>query len=103
TQVGDFGFSVARKAAEGVPPDADAQELIRIMKNEAAVLSAALHEIHRESADGRMPWSEMRREANRRLRSESKELDEGRFTRLEQHFEQIPVIQYDGPFSDHIL
>jgi len=103
TQVGDFAFSVARKAAEGVPPDTDAQELIRLMKEEAAVLSAALNEVQRESADGRMPWSEIRRRANRTLRSESKELDESHFARLERHFEQIPVIQYDGPFSDHIL
>ncbi len=103
TQVGDFGFAVARKAVEGSPPDADTQELIRVMKNEAAVLSAALNEIHRDSADGAMPWMEIQRRANRTLRQESKELDETNFTRLERHFEQIPVIQYDGPFSDHIL
>ena len=103
TQVGDFGFSVARKAAQGVPPDGDTQELIRAMKDEARVLSAALGEIRREASGGPMPWEEVRRRANRTLREESKQLDESFFARLDQHFEQIPVIQYDGPFSDHIL
>ncbi|HLS91328.1 MAG TPA: PepSY1/2 domain-containing protein, partial [Limnochordia bacterium] len=63
--------------------------------------SAALHEIQREAAKGSMPWGELQSRTRRRLRQE--EQPDAGFTRLEDHFQQIPVIQYDGPFSDHVL
>lgn len=124
TQVGDFGFTIAKKAAAGTPPSDEEMSLMRRMREEAAVISAALHEIQRESAGGRMPWDEVRRRSNRQLGGEPARSGNGEgegrgngreeagnrvegpetdFTRLEDHFQKIPVIQYDGPFSDHVL
>jgi len=71
------------------------------MREEAARISAALHEIQREAAKGSMPWGELQSRTRRRLRQE--EQPDAGFTRLEDHFQKIPVIQYDGPFSDHVL
>lgn len=102
TQVADFGAQVARKAATGVPPDGDALDLMRRLRMEAAQLSAQLHEIQKESAGGRMPWEEVRRRASRELGGREDPPASG-FARIEDHFEQLPVIQYDGPFSDHVL
>lgn len=102
TQVGDFGFTLAKKAAKGTPPSDDEMSLMRRMRAEAARISEALHEIQQEAAKGRMPWGELRRRSNRRLREEESGSHSG-FTRLEDHFQRIPVIQYDGPFSDHVL
>lgn len=101
TQVGDFGFTLAKKAAKGTPPSDDEMSLIRRMREEAARISAALHEIQREAAKGSMPWGELQSRTRRRLRQE--EQPDAGFTRLEDHFQKIPVIQYDGPFSDHVL
>lgn len=102
TQVADFGSSMTRKAAAGEPPDGEAFDLMQRLRQEAAKLSAELHQIQREAAAGRMPWEELRRRSNRELqrgeRLAAPELD-----RIEGHFEKLPVIQYDGPFSDHVL
>lgn len=104
TQVGDFAYSMTLKAAAGNPPDSAASDLMRRMQSEAALLSAALHQIQQEAADGPMPWRDVQRGARVVLRRESKEVvDESGFARLENHFQQIPQIQYDGPFSDHVL
>lgn len=123
TQVGDFGFTIAKKAAAGTPPSDDEMGLMRRMREEAALISASLHQIQRESAGGRMPWDEIRSRANRRIAGRGGDGDDARgadgrgaqsdrqgqegddtgFTRLEDHFQRIPVIQYDGPFSDHVL
>ena len=102
TQVGDFGFTIAKKAAAGIPPNDDEMDLMRRMREEAALISASLHEIQREAASGRMPWEEIRSRSNRRLAARGEGEMTG-FTRLEDHFQRIPVIQYDGPFSDHVL
>lgn len=101
-QVADFGAQVARKAAAGEPPDGDALELMRRLRQEAAALSAQLHEVQKEAAGGRMPWEEVRRRASRALGGREAPSAPG-FDRIEDHFEQLPVIQYDGPFSDHVL
>ena len=49
-----------------------------------------------------MPWEEVRRRASRALGGREAPSAPG-FDRIEDHFEQLPVIQYDGPFSDHVL
>lgn len=103
TQVGDFAYVMTRKAAEGTPPDGESVDLMRRMQQEAALLSAALHQIHEDSRTGPMRWEEMRKRSNVRIQEDSKAIEETGFTRLESHFQQIPVIQYDGPFSDHLL
>ncbi|HLS91163.1 MAG TPA: hypothetical protein VK101_07935, partial [Limnochordia bacterium] len=84
TQVGDFGFTLAKKAAKGTPPSDDEMSLIRRMREEAARISAALHEIQREAAKGSMPWGELQSRTRRRLRQE--EQPDAGFTRLEDHF-----------------
>ena len=101
TQVGDFGFSIAKKAAAGTPPDQDDIDLMQRLRQEAAQISAALHEIQREAASGRMPWGEVRGRSNARLGREN--VNGTRFRAIEEQVEKIPVIQYDGPFSDHVL
>ena len=101
-QVADFGAQVARKAAAGEPPDGDAAEVMRRFREEAAALSAELHEIQKEAASGRMPWAELQRRARSELGGREARPATG-FDRIEDRFEQLPVIQYDGPFSDHVL
>lgn len=101
SQVGDFGFSIAKKAAAGSPPDQDEIDLMQRLREEAALISAALHEMQREAADGRMPWGELRARANARLDRDQR--DGTRFRTIEEQVQKIPVIQYDGPFSDHLL
>ncbi len=103
TQVGDFAYSMTRQAAGGSPPDSDSSDLMQRMRREAELLSAALHRIQQEAGDGPMPWEELRRGSNATLREDSKHIQQTGFTRLESHFQQIPTIQYDGPFSDHLL
>lgn len=107
SQVGDFGSSLTHKAASGTPPTEDEMQLMRLMKEEAAEISAALHQVQRQAASGQMPWEELRRGTlvrwrKRDLGDDSTD-DEERFTRLEERFESLPVIQYDGPYSDHVL
>lgn len=103
TQVGDFAYTMTRRAAAGLPPNSDSNDLMERMRSEAALLSAALHQIQQEAGDGPMPWEELRRGANATLREDSKQIQQTGFTRLESHFQEIPTIQYDGPFSDHLL
>lgn len=103
TQVGDFGLMMSRKAAGGTPPDEKDVTLLDQLKIEAAVINDALHKIQRDVADGKIAWEEIRKTSNRRLSQDSQKIDQGGFTPLESHFENIPVIVYDGPFSDHIL
>jgi len=101
SQVGDFGFTLAKKAAAGSPPDQDELDLLQRLRQEAAQIAAQLHQIQKEAAQGRMPWGELRARSNARLNPG--EGGGARFQDIEEQVQRIPAIQYDGPFSDHVL
>lgn len=103
TQVGDFSFTLAKKAASGSPPSEEEMQLLDKMRTEASLITDSLHQIQKAVASGQAPWEEIRRKSNARLRRDVKPVDQGGFTELEEHFEKLPVLQYDGPYSDHIM
>src|SRR5690606_41624633 len=51
----------------------EAQNLMRRMMQEASVLSSALSEIQKASAEGSMPWREIERQARATLGSDSQD------------------------------
>lgn len=102
-QVGDFAFSLAKKAAKGAPPSQEEIDLAHRLRQEAARIGAALHEMQLEAAKGRAPWGALPVGMRARARAAGDAGGAARFRAIEEQVQKIPVIQYDGPFSDHVL
>lgn len=106
TQLGDFSFVAGQKIAAGEGLSAEEQERLEQLHREVAALGSELAQVARASADGQMPWEELRRRTNLNLNPFSKRLDPpdqaSGFVRIEQQMQEFPTLVYDGPFSDHV-
>lgn len=106
TQLGDFSFVTSQKIAAGETLSDEEQQRLEQLHREVAALGAELTQVAKASADGQMPWEEIRRRSNLNLNPFSKQLDApdraGGFARIEQQMQEFPALVYDGPFSDHV-
>ncbi|MGI6609270.1 MAG: germination protein YpeB [Limnochordia bacterium] len=103
TQVGDFGYMLARKIGAGESVDTEELAKLEEFRRDAAVINEAMQQAQVSAARGTMPWSDLRQKTNTRLSQRSKQVDEDQFARLEKQAAEFPTIIYDGPFSDHVV
>ncbi|NLN19709.1 MAG: germination protein YpeB [Firmicutes bacterium] len=103
TQVGDFGYMLARKISAGEAIDEEDLVKLEEFRRDAAVVNQVIQEAQASAARGTMPWSDIRQKTNLRLARRSPEVSEDRFARLEKQAAEFPTIIYDGPFSDHVV
>jgi spore germination protein len=103
TQVGDFGYMLARKISGG--ETIAEQDLAKLadFRRDATIVNQALQEAQASAAQGVMPWSDIKQKTDQRLGKRAREVDENRFARLEKQAAEFPTIIYDGPFSDHVV
>jgi germination protein YpeB len=102
TQTGDLAYVLARKKADGraVSPD-DLAKLARL-RREAVLVGRELHRIQRAAIANGYRWRAIQRGAATHLRQGTKRVADDEFQRLDRALADYPVMQYDGPFSDHI-
>jgi spore germination protein len=103
TQVGDFGYMLARKISAGETIGDEDLAKLEEFRRDAAVVNQAMQQAQASAAQGTMPWSDIRQKTNLRLARRSTEVSEDRFARLEKQAAEFPTIIYDGPFSDHVV
>jgi len=101
TQVGDYAYALARRAARGEAVTDEQWQKLRELKDQAGVVVEQLHSIINDSQRGALSWREVQRLANRRLSRAENRFRDG-FERLELELTEFPTLIYDGPFSDHI-
>ncbi|HEX6972178.1 MAG TPA: germination protein YpeB, partial [Limnochordia bacterium] len=105
TQLGDFSFMLARRAAEGRPATTEHRETLARLRSEAAVLDAELRRLADQAGDGPAFWSRLAREIQTAPRGAAlggTEVAGGDFARVDKRMSEFPTLTYDGPFSDHV-
>jgi len=101
TQVGDYAYALARRAARGEPVTEEEWQKLNDLKGQAALVVQQLQSIVSDSDSGPLTWREVQRLANRRLGRGANRFRDG-LERLELELTEFPTLIYDGPFSDHI-
>lgn len=102
TQVGDFSYSLAKKNARGMPiSDGDWNQL-RGLQDNAASLSTELHNLYPGVRSASFRWVDPRRPAAFPANRAANTPVGDSFTRIDKRMHEIPTLQYDGPFSDHV-
>ncbi len=101
-KAGDYAFSLSRKAASGISDDE--RKNLESMSNAASVLSGNLTQLLADINDGKIRASELSSAVKSAGDSDgAAALPLGdSFSLIENEFPEIPVLVYDGPFSQHI-
>jgi len=101
TQVGDYAYALARRAARGERVTPEQWQQLDELRRQAATVVRQLQAVVEESRRGPTTWRELQRLASRRVGRGANSFRDG-FERLELELTEFPTLVYDGPFSDHI-
>ncbi|KUK31936.1 MAG: Spore germination YpeB [Thermoanaerobacterales bacterium 50_218] len=101
TQVGDYSFTLA-KNNKGQPLKEEDWETMEELYRKAKTLTKELARIEREAADGRFTWTEVKKGFIEQLSKGAVASADNSFRRIDTQLQELPVLVYDGPFSDHI-
>lgn len=102
TQVGDYGYSITKKNADGTPVTAEDWTNLEELHNFAGYLTMELQRLRETIQKGGINLSSLAREGGIVLSRTSKNVPDREFTRIEQEMVDYPTLIYDGPFSEHI-
>ncbi|MDH7578696.1 MAG: germination protein YpeB [Bacillota bacterium] len=101
TQVGDYAFALAKRNRTEPLKEEDWKTMEQLY-GKAGVLTRELAAIEREAATGRFRWTEVKSRLGRQLPEGPVAAADRSFRRVDTQFQELPVLIYDGPFSDHI-
>ena len=102
TQVGDYGYSLTRKNADGTPVSADDWSNLEELHNYAGYLAVELQKLRDSIQENNISLANLTREGGYIFARASDNLPRREFTRIEQEMVDYPTLIYDGPFSEHI-
>ena len=102
TQTGDYALALAKENLQGMKVTDAHRAKLKSLREQAANLSRALHDLESEVNDGTLSWDEIVRNTRREVEEEDNQLLADNFKTLVEENEPFPTLIYDGPFSDHI-
>jgi spore germination protein len=111
-QVGDFAWSVVRAEAAGRPMTREQRGELRRLQAEAALLAEQLQAAGNGAGDGQFRWAGqpatlagLLRGGLRKPQTQDQapvSLLPGGLAQVGPQMDRLPVLTYDGPFSDHL-
>ncbi len=101
TQAGDYAYSLAKRNGTEPLTEKDWQTMEQLY-GKAKTLTRELASIEREAAAGTFRWTEAKSGLSRLLTRGPVASADRSFRRVDSQLQELPVLVYDGPFSDHI-
>jgi germination protein YpeB len=104
TQVGDYAYSFFKSGTPGTPTVKTKKEwetLNRLYKK-ADSLNTELVDLEKQLSQGKLYLSELKKGTSGVIQREKPKLAKASFNDIEKHMEDLPVLIYDGPFSEHL-
>ncbi|MGB9792288.1 MAG: germination protein YpeB [Thermacetogeniaceae bacterium] len=102
TQVGDYAYSLTKRNRNQPLSEKDWNTLRRLYTTAVAV-NREMALVERQARTGRLRWQEVTSGLAERLPRQSlATAADQSFRRVDAQLQEVPVLLYDGPFSDHI-
>lgn len=101
TQVGDYAYAITKRD-QGTKFTERDRTTMRELYSKAQVLNREMAAVQRQAAAGRFHWTEVKKGLDTRLNKGSLSGADSSFRRVDSQMQEIPVLIYDGPFSDHL-
>ncbi len=103
SQTGDFAHVMARQNADGKVLTVEERKTLSQLRQHAVRITDSLLEVENEVMAGRVNWVELVRNTRQNLNEEEgQEKPDVNLDDIRDEMTKIPVLIYDGPFSDHI-
>jgi germination protein YpeB len=101
SQVGDYAYSVAKSNGNGNLSDKDWGTMQQLYQASVS-LNDEMSKVAQQATAGTFHWTDLQSGLNRQLPRETSGSVDNSFRRVETRLNELPVLVYDGPFSDHI-
>jgi spore germination protein len=101
TQVGDYAYSITKRDQNEKFKEDDRQ-IMQKLYSKARSLNREMAAVERQAAAGRFHWSEVQHGLSKKFSKGSLSAADNSFRRVDSQLQEIPILIYDGPFSDHI-
>jgi germination protein YpeB len=101
SQVGGYAYTLTKSNKTGALSDKDWGTMQQLYQTSIA-LNKEMSTVGRESAAGSFHWTEVQSGLNQQLPQGSVSGADNSFRRVETQLHELPMLVYDGPFSDHI-
>lgn len=101
TQVGDYAYSITKRGQDEKFKEDDRQTMQKLY-SKARSLNREMAAVERQAAAGRFHWTEVRHGLSKKFPKGSLATADNSFRRVDSQLQEIPILIYDGPFSDHI-
>lgn len=101
SQVGDYAYTLTKSNKTRTLGDKDWGTMQQLYQTSVS-LNKEMSTVEQESAAGAFQWTEVQSGLNRQLPQGAVSSADNSFRRVETQLHELPVLVYDGPFSDHI-
>lgn len=101
TQVGDYAYTLSKEKKGRSLTDEEWGTMEKLY-TKAGSLNKELVEIEREAANGRFAFNEVKSGLAQQLTKGNIASADDTFRRLDTQLQELPVLLYDGPFSDQV-
>jgi germination protein YpeB len=101
SQVGGYAYTLTKSNKAGALSDKDWGTMQQLYQSSVS-LNKEMSTVEQESAAGAFHWTEVQSGLNETLPQGSVSSADRSFRKVETQLHELPVLVYDGPFSDHI-
>ncbi|MCX7774357.1 MAG: germination protein YpeB [Clostridia bacterium] len=101
SQVADLSQAISQQNTRGTNLDDNQMKTIENLHKFALTLEDNLNDLKGDLANGNFKWENVSQEGNRVMNQNSSEMPKT-FQTLDQSFQEMPTLIYDGPFSEHM-
>jgi germination protein YpeB len=101
SQVGGYAYTLTKSNKAGTLSDKDWGTMQQLYQSSVS-LNKEMSTVEQESAAGAFHWTEVQSGLNETLPQGSVSSADRSFRKVETQLHELPVLVYDGPFSDHI-
>lgn len=101
SQVGDYAFALVKENKTRSLDNKDWQTMRQLYQT-ASALDGEMSAVQQSAAAGTFHWTEVQGGLNLQLPREPVSNADNSFRRMDTQMTELPVLNYDGPFSDHI-
>jgi len=101
SQVGDYAQSLNFQSTKGLAMDGKQTETLENLHKFAVTLEENLDKLQGDLAAGNLKWENLGGEGSKTCGQNSKEMPKS-FETIDNSFQEMPTLIYDGPFSEHM-
>jgi germination protein YpeB len=101
SQVGDYAQSLNFQSTKGLDMDGKQTETLENLHKFAVTLEENLDKLQGDLAAGNLKWENLGGEGSKTFGQNSKEMPKS-FETIDNSFQEMPTLIYDGPFSEHM-